>query len=533
MIKRHRFVGVMLALTAVAAACGGDDDSGSPSADERAESPDTATADAGDTADTGGEPTAPADGATITIALGSEPTSLDPHVVDDGGERAINDNIYETLLTRDAQGELGPGLAAELPTQVDDTTWEFKLREGVTFHDGTPFTADAVVASVDRMIRLISEEATDNSGFYGTLAGATKVDDHTVQILTTGPDGVLPARMYWLKITAPGTEATEDLSDAPNGTGPFTFVGRETGVSIDLAANADYWDGAPSIAAVRYEFVTEAGTRLAGLKSGRYDLITNLAPNTVEEAPAFAAQQGQEHPVLLLDADEGITADVNVRKALNLAIDKDALAEAIFNGFAVVDQGQVLSPSILGYNDDLSAYPYDPDEAARLIEEAGAVGQTITLVGESSGRWLNDRDLVEAIAGYWTAAGLVVDLQTPEFGAYLDILFDRGSRADAIFVSSSNDILDPDRQLSTYYQAGGIGSSNSDPELSALIDAGRSELDADARAAIYREAVQLAYDQAYFAWLVSNQDLYGLSERLEFTPRVDSKLLVKDMSVSG
>ena len=100
-------------------------------------------------------------------------------------------------------------------------------------------------------------------------------------------------------------------------------------------------------------------------------------------------------------------------------------------------------------------------------------------------------------------------------------------------MSSSNDILDPDRQLSTYYQAGGIGSSNSDPELSALIDSGRSELDADARAAIYREAVQLAYDQAYFAWLVSNQDLYGLSERLEFTPRVDSKLLVKDMSVSG
>jgi peptide/nickel transport system substrate-binding protein len=537
LIKRHRFVGVMLALTAVVAACGGDDDSGSGT-DDTAESPGTETADtggAGETGEaTGAEPTAaPADGATITIALGSEPTSLDPHIVDDGGERAINDNIYETLLTRDAQGELGPGLAVDLPTQVDDTTWEFKLREGVTFHDGTPFNADAVVSSVDRMIRFISEEVTDNSGFYSTLAGATKVDDYTVQIQTTGPDGVLPARMYWLKITAPGTESIDDLSDAPNGTGPYTFVGRETGVSIDLAANPDYWGGAPSIAAVHYEFVTEAGTRLAGLKSGRYDLISNLAPNTVQEAPAYAAQQGQEHPVIILDADDGITADVNVRKALNLAIDKQALADAIYNGFAVVDEGQVLSPSILGYNDELSAYPYDPDEAARLIEEAGVAGQTITLVGESSGRWLNDRDLVEAIAGYWTAAGLVVDLQTPEFGAYLDILFDRSNRADAIFVSSSNDILDPDRQLSTYYQAGGIGSSNSDAELSALIDAGRSELDADARAAIYRDAVQLAYDQAYFAWLVSNQDLYGLSERLEFTPRVDSKLLVKDMSVSG
>jgi peptide/nickel transport system substrate-binding protein len=533
LIKRHRILGAVIALSAIFAACGGDDDA--DSSDSTAAPGGESTEPPGDTAsdDTVSDDAGQADGSAITIALGSEPTSLDPHVVDDGGERAINDNIYETLLTRDAEGALGAGLATDLPTQVDDTTWEFTLREGVTFHDGTAFNADSVVASVDRIIRLVAEEKTDNSGFYGTLAGATKVDDFTVRITATGPDGVLPARMYWLKMVAPGTEANDDLSDAPNGTGPYTFTGRETGVSIELAANPDYWDGAPAVGSVRYEFVSEGGTRLAGLKSGKYDLITNLLPNTVEEAPKYEAKQGQEHPVLILDADEGITADPNVRKALNLAVDKEALAEAIFSGFAVIDEGQVLSPSILGYNDSLEAYAYDPDEAARLIEDAGAAGQTITLVGESSGRWLNDRDLVEAVAGYWNAAGLEVDVQTPEFGAYLDILFDRENRADAIFVSSSNDILDPDRQLSTYYQAGGIGSSNSDADLSALIDEGRAELDDDARATIYQEAVQLAYDQAYFVWLVSNQDLYGLSERLTYTPRVDSKLLVKDMSVSG
>ncbi len=120
-----------------------------------------------------------------------------------------------------------------------------------------------------------------------------------------------------------------------------------------------------------------------------------------------------------------------------------------------------------------------------------------------------------------------------EFGAYLDVLFDRTNRADAIYVSSSNDILDPDRQLSTYYQAGGIGSSNSDAEMSALIDEGRQELDPAARAATYEQAVKIAYDGAYFVWLVNNQDLYGLSERLSWTPRVDSKLLVKEMSVTS
>lgn len=500
--KRLGVLGAVLAFGLFAAACG-DGDGGSDS------------------------------GAAITIALGSEPTSLDPMLVDDGGERAINDNIYETLLARDAAGEIVPGLATELPTQVDDTTWEFKLREGVKFHDGTDFNADAVVASVERMVGLVADGLTDNDGFFGTLTGAEKVDDYTVRITTDGPDGVVPARMYWLKIIAPSAKDVADMSEAPNGTGPYKFVSRETGVNIKLTANGDYWGGAPSIKDVTFEFVAEGGTRLAGLKSGKYDLITNLPPQDVDQAPASAAVQGQEHPVLILDADEGITADPKVRLALNLAVDKEAIAQNVYGGFATPDAGQLLSPSILGFNSSLSAYPYDPEQAKTLLEEAGVAGQTITLVGESSGRWLNDKELVEAVAGYWTEAGLVVDLQTPEFGAYLDVLFDRENRADAIFVSSSNDILDPSRQLATYYAAGGIGSSNSNADLAALVDEGRSTLDQAQRQSIYEEAVKIAYDEAYFVWLVNNKDLYGLSERLEWTPRVDSKLLIKEMSVKS
>ncbi len=527
-LRRRALVGALLALTLAATACGGDEETATTNA------PATTTGGTDAPATTaGGGGGGAVDGASITIALGSEPTSLDPHLVDDGGERAINDNIYETLLARTPDGDLEPSLAAEMPTQVDDTTWEFTLRTGVSFHDGTPFNADAVVATVERMVALIAAGNTDNDGFFSSITGAEKVDDTTVRITTDGPDGVLPARMYWLKIIAPSAKDAEDLSDAPNGTGPYKFVSRQSGVSIVLEANADYWDGAPSVAKVTYEFVSEGGTRLAGLKSGKYDLITNLPPQDFNQAPKGANRQGQEHPVLILDADEGITSDPNVRKALNLAVDKEAIAEQIYGGFAVVDKGQLLSPSILGHNASLEPYAYDPDQAKQLIEEAGVAGQTITLVGESSGRWLNDRELVEAVASYWTEAGLKVDLQMPGFGEYLDVLFDRNSRADAIFVSSSNDILDPSRQLATYYQAGGIGSSNSDQELSDLITQGREELDEGERDRIYQEAVKLAYDQAYFVWLVSNEDLYGMSERLQWTPRVDSKLLVKEMSVSA
>jgi peptide/nickel transport system substrate-binding protein len=475
-------------------------------------------------------PATPVDGAEITIALGSEPTSLDPHLVDDGGERAINDNIYETLLTRTPDGELAPGLATELPTQIDDTTWEFTLQQGITFHNGEPFNADSVVATVNRMVHLVEEGLTDNDGFFAPLVGAEAVDETTVRITTDGPDGVLPARMYWLKQIPASAEEAEDMSDEPIGTGPYRFESRNQGVDIVLVRNDEYWGEGGSIGQVTYEFSDDSATRLAGLKSGRYDLITNLAPSDVEQAPAYVSRPGQEHPIIILDADDGVTSDVNVRRALNLAVDKEAIAANTFGGFATVDAGQLLSPSILGYNEALDPYPYDPEEAQRLLEEAGAGGATIQLIGES-GRWLRDRELLEAVAGYWTAVGLDVQLEILEFGAYLDVLFDRENRADSIYVSSSNDLLDPDRQLSTYYEAGGIGASNSNEELAALIADGRQELDPEARQTTYEQALQIAYDEALFVWVVNNEDIYGLSERLQWTPRVDAKLLVVEMSV--
>lgn len=528
MFRTFRWLALLFAFTLFAAACGDDDSSGPGGGDD---STDDGTADGTDDGSDDGT-----DGGDervgITIALGSEPTSLDPHLVDDGGERAVTDNVYETLLARDGNGELIPGLAVDLPSRIDDHTWQFALRDGVSFHNGDAFTAADVVASVNRIGRLIDEGVTDNDGFFASLSGAEAVDDLTVNIMTEAPDGVLPARMYWLKIVPASAETSDDLSDSVVGTGPYELTDWTRGESVTLEANGDYWDGAPAIDDVEYRFVGESGSRFAGLLSGDYDLITNLSPEDVPGAPQAQTAQGQEHPVLILDADEGITADPNVRLALNLAVDKTAIADSLFSGFAAVDAGQLLSPSILGHNPDIEAFPYDPERAKTLIEDAGVAGETITLVGESSGRWLLDADLVQAVAGFWEEAGLNVDLQLPEFGEYLDVLFDRDSRADAIFVSSSNDILDADRQLSTYYQAGGIGSSNSNEELSRLIDEARAEVDADARETLYQEAVQIAYDEAYFVFLINNQDIYGLSERMVWVPRVDSKLLIKEMAVS-
>ncbi len=322
-----------------------------------------------------------------------------------------------------------------------------------------------MVASVNRMIRLIAEEKTDNSGFYSTLTGAEAVDDHTVRITTTEPDGVLPARMYWLKIVAPGTEDSDDLSDAPNGTGPYKFVGRETGVSTRPGRQ-------PRLLGRRaLDLQGPLRVRERGRHQARRAQVRPLRPHH-QPGPAgrrpgagLAGEvQGQEHPVLLLDADEGITADPNVRLALNLAVDKHVLADADLRWLCQRSTRASCSARRSSASTTRStAYPYDPEKAKQLIEDAGVAGQTINLVGESSGRWLNDRDLARGHRRLLDGGRARCEARHPEFGAYLDILFDRDNREDAIFVSSSNDILDPDRQLCTYYQAGGIGSSNSNP----------------------------------------------------------------------
>lgn len=464
----------------------------------------------------------------VTIALGSEPTTLDPQLREDGGERAVNDNIYETLMVRTPDGKLMPGLTAETPTLVDPQTWQVKLRPGIVFHNGEPFNADAVVFSIKRLIdpKFNSEQIS----FFNTIKDAAKLDDLTVTIQTDGPDPILLSRLYWLKMVPPTYAGDANFAEAPVGTGPYKFSSWKRGQNIVLERNETYWGETPSIEKVTYRFVEEPGTRLAGLMAGEFDLITNLLPEFTQQVPQAVNILGLEHPIIILHADGGPTQDVRVRQALNYAVDKQALAEGLFEGYAQVAQGQLLSPSFFGFNPDVKAYPYDPDKATSLLKEAEAQGATVELIG-TAGRWLKDRELVEAVAAYWDAVGIKAKVRIFEFNEYLNRLFDRKTRGDAIFVVSSNELLDADKSFSAYYKSGGIGSSNTNADLAALIDQARTETDPDKRLALYHQAVQLAHDQAYFLWLLNIEDIYGLSERLQWKGRVDAKLLVSEMQV--
>jgi peptide/nickel transport system substrate-binding protein len=464
----------------------------------------------------------------ISIVLGAEPTTLDPHAADDGSEKHVNDNIFETLMVRDAEGNLGLGLAVEEPVQIDETTWEFKLPAGLTFQNGEPLDAAAVAFSIERMIDpdLNSEQLS----YFSTFAGAEVIDATTVHVLTDGPDPILPARMYYFMIVPPEASQAEDFASNPVGSGPYRFVRWDRGNEIVLEADPDWRGAAPDVTQVTYRFIEESGTRMAALMAGEVDLITNLLPEFTEQVPESVSMRGLEHPTVILNTGGGITADVRVRRALNLAVDKEALASALFEGQAQVEQGQLLGPTYFGFNDAIGAFPYDPEQARALLEEAGVAGGDITLVG-TSGRWLKDREITEVVAGYWSAVGLNVDVQIFEFDEYLTRLFDKENRADAIFVVSGNELLDADRSFSAYYAPSGFGSSNGFERMEELVVEARTETDLDRRQALYEEAAALGHDEAIMAFLLNINNIWGMSERLTWTPRVDGKMFVATMTV--
>jgi peptide/nickel transport system substrate-binding protein len=400
----------------------------------------------------------------------------------------------------------------------------------VTFHNGEPFNAEAVVFSVERIIN--PDFNSEQLSFFETLTGAEAVDEFTVNILTNGPDPILPSRMYWMKMVPPGYygDASNALDSAPVGSGPYRFVSWERGAEVVLEANPDYWGGAPAIGRVVIRTIPEESTRLAALQAGEVDLIRDLIPEQIEAAPVAKHTPGLEFPIIRLNNKEGVLQDVRLRQAMNYAVDKEGLAEALFGGYAVLAQGQILTPGHFGFNPNLAPYPYDPARAMELIAEAGYDGSVIDFYGES-GRWLKDKETIEAVAAQLNEVGLNVQVQIFEFTQYLDYVFATENQPQIIYVSHDNTLLDADRTMSAYFTCTGRISSYCNEEVTQLIDAARTETDVAAREEMYHQALQIAYDEAALIYMLNVENIYGLSERLNWEPRLDNKILFATMAL--
>jgi ABC-type transport system substrate-binding protein len=479
-----------------------------------------------------GGATAPArlrfqDTTTLQFGIGTDVDYLDPRQTTTQEGYVAAANVYDTLVLYElGSAKLRPGLAESWEISEDGLTYTFKLRQGVKFHDGTDFNADAVVAWFNSI-----KEGAPGSQFDATrmsymppfvtslIDTVAKVDDATVTFTLPKPYSPLLANLAIPIAGIPSPAAIEkyalDLGTNPSGTGAFMLAKPDDWTrdsQIVLTANPNYWGGAPTLAKLIFKIAPESSTRLEQVESGETDVAIFLTPDDVEKARQNADLQVVEQPGLNTNCIEfNISKDPftkkEVRQALNYAINKEELSQGLYGG-GMVPAGGVLPPSDWAYNADLKGYPYDAQKATDLLKTAGFDESNplkFTFMVYTVTRGYNpaaDR-LGTAIQEYWKKVGVEAEIQTEEWTQYK---LDR--RADKFQCSLSGwmgDNGDPDNFLYSLLGSPNIGSSNTswykNPEVDKLLDQAQVITDQDQRKQLYHQAEQIIVEDAPWAFL--------------------------------
>jgi peptide/nickel transport system substrate-binding protein len=471
----------------------------------------------------------------ITIAIPNDPQGLDPLAIEAQIPAQVTWNIYEPLLWRDKKGAVIPWLAESFE-YTGPTTAVLKLRSGVKFHNGEALNADSAAFSINRII----DPATKSQwiGTVNTIVSAKALDDLTVEVTTSEPDPILQARMTVIAMMAPGwtKEVGDQVNVQANGTGPFKLVNWARNISIELAANEDYWGNKPTIGTVLYRVIPEDATRYQSVRTKEIDLYLGLLADQVSSIGKYAAGVGQDFSFFRLSNIEGThIGDPRIRQAMNYAVDKEGIRAALYAGLGEPLRGQLSSPQMYGFNDALSAYPYDPEKASSLLAEAGGVGLHITLEGPK-GRYTGDAVELQAVAAMLEAVGLHVDLVLRDPNSWVRV----GDRVqtpvppDGWYVRHTNTLFDADRTLASYYTLQGSYSSYSNPKVDEAFEASRKELDAAKRLELLKKCYEIgSVEDPMGLFMFQHVDLWGMTDRVEFEPDADGLLRVNQIRLTA
>ena len=472
---------------------------------------------------------------TVTIAFG-----VDPQVLDPAHDTLITSvstmlNIFDTLIHREGDGLLVPGLATSWHFP-EPTVIELELRQGVTFHDGSPFTAEDVRFSLERYV-----DAANPVPFRPQIAGIVErvevVSPHVVRIHLPTPQATILTNLARYHITSKAAYermGDEGFAHSPVGTGPFRFVSWDRNQQIVLEANPDHWRGAPGFDRLVVRPIPEDFVRFAALKAGEVDIIVNVAPERVAEIEAdpllaVGAVRSVRNVFVGMNTFEPPFDDVRVRHALNHAVDKDALIDAVLLGRAY-ENPSVCSGAIVGHDPELESFEYDPDKARELLAEAGHPDGFETVMWGPVGRYLKDKEVQEAIAGMLLDVGVRVTHHMPEWSEFIGH-FLQGTIPTMYFIGTGNPILDCEATMGYRIDSRRGGKFYSTPELDALIDAQIQELDTDKRDAIFKEIQATIRADAAWIFLYDQEDLYGLSARIDWQPRPDELIWAYDIKL--
>ncbi|GAK02140.1 oligopeptide ABC transporter, periplasmic oligopeptide-binding protein OppA [Geomicrobium sp. JCM 19037] len=465
------------------------------------------------------------EGGDAVLAMGSDAVDLDPHGSNDTSSSHIRTNIYERLVMHDENTELQPHLAEEFE-QIDDLTWEFKLVEGVTFHNGEEFTADDVKATLERAVA--PETANPRVFLYEMIEDVEVVDDYTVHITTEYPFAPLPAHLAHDgggMMSAVAIEEEENgernLDIDPIGTGPFELDNWDQGNEVVLSNYADYWGGSVPLDSATYSVVSEQLTRIGMLETNEAHIADDVDPTnagTLETMDGVSLSTVESLRLDYLGMNNEVEPfdNVDVRRAITKAIDKSTIIEGIFQGYGTEAVGPV-NPLVNGYSDGIEPLEYDLEEAQSIMDEAGYEdGFSVSLWYEEGDQVSNQ--LAVVIQDQLSEINIDVDLQTVEWGSLLDAT--ANGEHDMVLLGWTTVTADADYALYSVFHSdmhGGSGNRTfyTNEDVNELLEEGRRSTDEDERMDIYKEAQQIIIDEATMVPTVHDDFRVGVSDTIE------------------
>lgn len=455
----------------------------------------------------------------IVVAQPENLTTLDVHMQGNMSDMAVLINVFDTLLRLDSQGNIQPQLATSWDN-IEGTTWQLKIREGISFHNGEPLTAETVKYSIERVM---DPEQQSPIQEFRTFDSVEVVDQYTINIHTSVVDPLVPAKLTLfggaiVPMQYIEEHGDENFANQPVGTGPFKVVEWVRDDRVVLERNSAYWQGEPALDRVTFVGIPNDASRVSALLTGEVDIITNLPPDfiqTVETNPNTRVDSTEGLRIFYLSTayPEGPTSDVRVRQAISHAIDTQLLIDQLAGGQAVPIAAPVASANF-GFEPSLNPYSYDPEKARELLAEAGyASGFTIDFATRPG----IYEDLAVAIAGMLEEVGIITNLQRLPVGEYEE-KYSQGELPPLWNLGYTLWQGEPTVLIETFFLAGNPRSKFSTPELNQLIRNLQSEVDTDARRELIQEALHVLHEQAPWVYLFQANEVFGVSNRIEWTP---------------